>query len=263
MVHDGTLGHARVMSRREFLGVMGGALAAACAQRTQSAREPAPSPKRAVAFDLFTLFDPRGVDQRVARLVGNAPGFSATWKSRLFEYSWLRAASNQYRDFEGLVHDALTHASRAHGVALTSSTREELQASFTELVAWPDSAATLELLRARGFQLAPLANFSPRMIEQLLDHAKLRHHFDALISTDRARTYKPDPRAYALAESVFGLPRAQIAFAAFGGWDAAGARWFGFPTFWVNRLSQADEELIAPHATGSDLGALSRWLLER
>lgn len=250
------------MSRREFLGFLSGALAAACAQRTQPVHEPARGPTRAVAFDLFTLFDPRGVDQRVERLVGNAPGFSATWKSRLFEYSWLRAAAGQYRDFEGLVHDALTHASQAHGLVLTNSTREELQASFTELQAWPDSGATLELLRAKGFRLAPLANFSPRMIERLLDHGGLRHHFDALISTDQARTYKPDPRAYGLAETVFGLPRTQIAFAAFGGWDAAGARWFGFPTFWVNRLSQAGEELIAPNGTGNDLSALARWLIE-
>ncbi len=221
---------------------------------------PAPHGIRAVAFDLFTLFDPRGVDQRVGRVLRESPAFAATWKTRIFEYCWLRASSGQYRDFEGLVHDALTYSARAHGVALSESARLDLEASFSELDAWPDSASTLDRLRARGLSLAPLANFTPRMLERLLDRAGLIDRFQACISTDQARTFKPDPRAYALAETAFGLPRGQIAFAAFGGWDAAGARWFGFPTFWVNRLAQPSDELVSAHASGPDLRALADWL---
>jgi 2-haloacid dehalogenase len=215
---------------------------------------------RAVAFDLFTLFDPRGVDRHVTRVLGEQRAFTATWKTKLFEYSWLRAASGRYRDFEALAGDALSYAARAHDVALGDAARQELAHAFTELDPWPDSAETLRQLRQRGLKLAPLANFSPRMIERLLGRARLLEHFDALISTDQARTYKPDPKAYALAESVFGLPRRQIAFSAFGGWDAAGAHWFGMPTFWVNRLAQPGEELGAATASGPNLSALAEWL---
>ncbi len=223
-----------------------------------------PTSIRAVAFDLFTLFDPRGVDQRVAEVVGpSAAPFASAWKSRLFEYSWLRAASGQYRPFDELVRDALSYAATAHHVELSSAQRAQLESAFTELAAWPDSAVTLEQLRAHGLKLAPLANFSPRMIEQLLRHSGLAAHFDDQISTDRAHTYKPDARGYALAEAAFALPRSQIAFSAFGGWDAAGARWFGFPTFWVNRLAQPAEELIAPDAVGPDLRALATWIEAR
>ncbi len=101
------------------------------------------------------------------------------------------------------------------------------------------------------------------MIEALLARAGIRDVFEALISTDQARTYKPDPRAYALAETTFGLPRQQIAFAAFGGWDAAGARWYGYPTFWVNRLGVTPEQLIAADASGPDLAQLVTWVSAR
>lgn len=255
------------MSRREFLGWASALWLSGCAKPRLAAEAtataaslPAARNIRAVAFDLFTLFDPRGVDQRIAAVVGENPAFATTWKTKLFEYSWLRAASGQYRDFENLAEDALSYSARAHEVVLSDQARAELAGAFTELEAWPDSAAVLEQLRARGVKLAPLANFSPRMIERLLGRAKLLDHFDALISTDRARSYKPDPRAYALAETTFGLPKRQIAFSAFGGWDAAGAHWFGFPTFWVNRLSRPSEELGAAVATGPDLGALARWI---
>ena len=66
---------------------------------------------------------------------------------------------------------------------------------------------------------------------------------DFSLSTDLERTYKPDPRAYRMAVDAFRIPREQIAFAAFAGWDAAGAKWFGYRTFWVNRASQPAEVL--------------------
>lgn len=243
---------------------MGGATLTACAPPPSStvAKVTGRSADgvRAVAFDLFTLFDPRGVDRRVTEVVGDNPAFAATWKTKLFEYSWLRAASGQYRDFQALVQDALSYATRAHHVELSAPARARLEAAFVELEAWPDSQDALQALRTRGLGLAPLANFSPTMIRSLLGRAGLVQEFDDLISTDRARSYKPDPRAYALAETSFRLPRSQIAFAAFGSWDAAGGRWFGFPTFWVNRFSQPDEQLGAPGTSGPDLGHLLRWL---
>ncbi|HEU5076097.1 MAG TPA: haloacid dehalogenase type II [Polyangiaceae bacterium] len=252
------------MSRREFLGWVGAAALSGCATTgagSETFRAPSPAGGiRAVAFDLFTLFDPRGVDLRVAEVLGEPRALAAIWKSKLFEYSWLRAASGQYRDFEALSGDALSYAAEAADVRLSAAAREELKSAFTELDAWPDSAEVLQQLRRRGLKLAPLANFAPGMIERLLGRAELTDLFDALISTDRAQTYKPAPRAYALAETVLGLPRQQIAFSAFGGWDAAGAHWFGLPTFWVNRLAQPAEELGAVTASGPDLRALVRWL---
>jgi 2-haloacid dehalogenase len=69
------------------------------------------------------------------------------------------------------------------------------------------------------------------------------------LSTDAARTYKPDPRAYQLAVDSFGIPRERIAFVAHSGWDAVGGAWFGFPTFWINRTGIPRESLAAPEYT--------------
>jgi 2-haloacid dehalogenase len=67
-----------------------------------------------------------------------------------------------------------------------------------------------------------------------------------------------------LGVSLFGLPREEIGFAAFGGWDAAGAAWFGYPTFWVNRLGLPVEELApGPEATGPTLRELAAWCWNR
>jgi len=56
---------------------------------------------------------------------------------------------------------------------------------------------------------------------------------------------------------AFGMKLEEIAFAAFGGWDVAGAKWFGYTTFWVNRLGLPVEELgVTPDGVGGSLAEL-------
>ena len=51
---------------------------------------------------------------------------------------------------------------------------------------------------------------------------------------------------------------------AFGGWDAAGAKLFGYPTVWVNRLNQPREELgVEPDQTVPDLNGLLAFVLKQ
>ena len=97
-----------------------------------------------------------------------------------------------------------------------------------------------------------LANLSPKMLETTAENAGLTGLFDALVSTHTNRTYKPDPRAYRLGMERLHLAKHDILFAAFGGWDAAGAKAFGYPTAWVNRSNQPAEELgsSSPSASG-------------
>jgi 2-haloacid dehalogenase len=93
-----------------------------------------------------------------------------------------------------------------------------------------------------------------KMLEVGIKNSGLDGCFEHVLSTDHIRAYKPDPRAYHMAIDVFNLRREQILFAAFAGWDAAGAKWFGYPTFWVNRLDLPAEELaVAPDAMGRGL----------
>jgi 2-haloacid dehalogenase len=95
------------------------------------------------------------------------------------------------------------------------------------------------------------------MLDAWIRRSGLQSMYDHVLSTNAIRTYKPDPRAYQMGVEAFGLKIDEIAFAAFGGWDVAGARWFGFTTFWVNRLDLPAEELgVAPDRIGGSLTEL-------
>jgi len=85
--------------------------------------------------------------------------------------------------------------------------------------------------------------------------------FEKVLSTDDVKTFKPDPRAYQLGVDSLKLKRESILFVAFAGWDAAGAKSFGYPTFWVNRLKLPMERLgVVPDATGGTLADVVQYL---
>jgi 2-haloacid dehalogenase len=58
------------------------------------------------------------------------------------------------------------------------------------------------------------------------------------------------------------LKKEEIVFAAFGGWDAYGAKTFGYPTYWVNRFNLPVEELgIKADETSNNLEGLLKYVL--
>jgi 2-haloacid dehalogenase len=247
-----------IYSRRNLLG-QGVALAAAAAGESAAAA-PAPATPRikAVAFDGFAIFDPRPITALSESLFpGRGQDLIAAWKTRQFEYTWLRTLMGRYVDFWRVTEEALAFASAQIRLDMTQAQRARLMDEYVNLKAWPDVPPTLTALRQGGVRLAFLNNFSKAMLDANVRSAGLQGLFEDHLTTDLVRAYKPDPRAYRMGVDHFKLPPGQIAFAAFGGWDAAGAKTFGYWTYWCNRLGGPEEVLGAsPDMTRPDLAGL-------
>ncbi|HKU94239.1 MAG TPA: haloacid dehalogenase type II [Vineibacter sp.] len=245
------------LGRRQILQRIGGGAVASALASASQAQTHARTVK-AVAFDAFVTFDPRPVFALTEQLFpGKGAEISSIWRIRQFEYTWLRVVSQRYADFWTVTEEALRFAAHAAKVDLTAEKRDQLMGGFLRLKAHPDVLPGLQALRAAGIRLAFLSNMTERMLDAAIDSAGLDGLFEHRLSTDRLRTYKPDPRAYQMGLDAFGLRRDEIVFAAFGGWDAAGAKSFGYPTFWANRLQLPVEELgVRPDAIGGSLAEL-------
>jgi 2-haloacid dehalogenase len=251
------------ISRREFVALAAGSVAISPVgwvhASSRAGRSPAPR-FRAAAFDAFAVFDPRSVF-RLADEMFPGTGLSDEWRTRQFEYSWLRVAARQYVDFWHVTEDALAFAARKLKLDVDAATRSALMGAFLELKAWPDVLPALNMLRDAGLRLAFLSNFTPSMLHANIETAGLAGMFEDVVSTDRSRTYKPDPRAYRLGVDALRATREEILFVAFAGWDAAGAKMFGYPTFWVNRQRFPAEELgVLPDGSGETLSDLVDFL---
>lgn len=250
--------------RRDFLALAAGAAGAIMSARTQAGPSAA-GPIRAIAFDAFTTFDARPLNGLAEKLFpGNGPALTNGWRTRQFEYTWLRTLSGSYRDFWHVTEDALVYAAKSVKLELDAAQRDQLMQAFLEITAWPDALPALKRLKASGLRLAFLANPTVAMLDRWVANAGLEGLFEPHLSTDRVRAFKPDPRAYRMGIDAFGVARESIVFAAFGGWDAAGAKTFGYPTFWVNRAGAPAEELgVAPDGTGSTLTDLADFIEQR
>lgn len=216
----------------------------------------------AIAFDAFPVFDPRPIFKLAASLFPQkGVELGNVWRTRQFEYTWLRTAGHHYKDFWKVTEDALVFAAKSLDLELTASKRKQLMEAYLHIQAWPDVKPALEELKNAGIKLAFLSNMTPAMLKAGIDNSGLDGFFDHILSTDMARTYKPDPRAYQLGPDALNLSKEEIVFAAFAGWDAAGAKWFGYPTFWLNRLNFPTEEMnVFADAGGSNMDDLVQYV---
>ncbi len=220
---------------------------------------------KAIAFDGFPIFDPRPLAAAVENAFpGNGQEFMKIWRGRLFEYQWLRALGGKYENFMQIAESSLQYTSAQLSLDLTPGKKKTLLGEFLNLKTWPDAPESLRELRRMGYKLGFLTNMTPEMIRNGLEKAELTQEIDFLLSTDSIRTYKPSPNAYRLAEETLRLPKSEILFVAFAGWDAAGAKWYGLPTFWVNRTGAPAEGLgEAPDGSSMELKGLIEFLNNR
>jgi 2-haloacid dehalogenase len=156
--------------------------------------------------------------------------------------------------FSTVTREALAYACEALGLELTAERMEALMGEYLMLSAFPDVAGAMEKLAGR--KLAILSNGSPDMLEPLVAHSGLK--LDAVLSVDEVRQFKPAPEVYELAVKRLGISKERIGFVSSNGWDALGARSYGFVTFWINRAGAPLDRLgVQPRKEVRSLGEVA------
>lgn len=193
---------------------------------------------RACVFDAYgTLFDVHSVSALAEELAPRQGlALSQLWRTKQLEYTWLQslmAPAQPREDFAALTAHALDYAVSALIAPLDAAGKERLLDLYTALAPYPDAATVLAGLAPR--RRAILSNGTRAMLDPLVSASGLAPLLEAVISVDEAGVYKPSPRVYQLAVDRLGVAAEGIAFVSANGWDAAGAKAFGFTTFWINR----------------------------
>nr|WKF56349.1 2-haloalkanoic acid dehalogenase [Paraburkholderia busanensis] len=256
---------------------------------------------KAVIFDAYgTLFDVHSVIAAAEQMFpGHGAALSQLWRQKQIEYTQLRTladpAGAHYRPFWDITLDALRFAAKKLQLTLGRSAEKRLMDEYACLSAFPDAVPALRLLREASLpapgtsgvagapgvantpgaaqvtaaasgaapraRLAILSNGNPQMLDIAVKSAGMTGLFDHVLSVDAVRAYKPSPAAYSLATQTFDAPPREIVFVSSNGWDVAGATWFGFTTFWLNRQHAPVEELgVVPHGAGASMNDLLAFL---
>src|SRR5262245_39176436 len=165
------------LDRRELLGFAATGLATGLAPETPT--RAAGSRIQAIAFDAFPIFDPRPLSALAEQLFpGRGTELSGTWRTRQFEYQWLRALSGRYADFWQTTEDGLAFAAELLKLDLGPDKRKQLMDAYLELGVWPDVHSALESLRSAGLRLAFLSNATPRILHAGIEKSGLAGVFE-------------------------------------------------------------------------------------
>lgn len=208
----------------------------------------------ALLFDLFgTLVDTsslaRGFEE--IGIAVDVKAFSEAWQSKRLQYMWVnslltKSSSNsapvvQFQPFEKLSIRALSYTAKMHGINLSEDQIVRISESQLSLDILPDVRQGLEKVHSAGnIRMSALTNSSSRNTEKLLQKNGLDHYFEAVISAEDVRYYKPSPEPYYHAANVLKLPKSRLVMVSANLWDVAGAQNAGMKACWINREALLD-----------------------
>ena len=217
-----------------------------------------PATIKAYVFDAYgTLFDVNSAVMRHAQAVGpEARGFSALWRQKQLEYSWVLSLAGRFSDFWTLTERALDYAFASHP-GVDRGLRDRLLAAYRELDAYPEVPEALRRLRAEGLRDGHPLEWRAGDARRAIGSAGIGPLLDHVFSVSSVGVFKTDRRAYAQILAPLGAEASEIAFVSSNRWDVAGAAAFGLVPIWVNRSGAPDEYPdLAPAATVTNLAEI-------
>jgi 2-haloacid dehalogenase len=184
------------------------------------------------------------------------------WRDKQIEYSRLVTMSDplnplgsrHYQSFWDLTRLALQYACQKLGLELTPPKQKQLMDQYAQLKPFEENKDVLQHLQAIGMRCAILSNGSPDMLAKAVSSAGMTGLIDKVLSVDEVRQFKTSPQSYGLVTHHYPMDVREVLFVSSNSWDALGATWYGFKSFWVNRQSLPFETLgPRPTHSGSTL----------
>ncbi|MDD9895987.1 MAG: haloacid dehalogenase type II [Gammaproteobacteria bacterium] len=174
---------------------------------------------KALTFDVFgTVVDWRGSIIREGQLLGARKGYDIDWaefadrwrggygpsmnRVRTGELPWTKID-----DLHRMVLDELVEEFNL--VGMTEAELDHFNRAWHRLSPWPDTVAGLNRLKTK-YIIATLSNGNVSLLTNMAKNAGMP--WDAVLSAELARHYKPDPQAYLTAADLLGLAPEEILF---------------------------------------------------
>jgi 2-haloacid dehalogenase len=236
------------MDRRHFLvgGIAAGGLSPLLNARAAAAgQQNAPEKVRDVqllVFDTFgTVVDWRSAVIAEGEKLGREKGLKVDWAA--FADAWrggygpsmnrVRSGELPWTKLDALHRmtlDGLLVKFKIEG--LTEDEKKHFNKVWHRLRGWPDSVAGLTRLKKR-YVISPLSNGNVSLLTDMAKFAGLP--WDAILSTELVRHYKPDKETYLMPGEFWDIPPSSVMMVAAHSGDLDSAKALGLRTAYVHR----------------------------
>lgn len=218
--------------------------------------------EKACLFDINgTLLDLSSLDGFFVEAFGSAI-YRQLWYETVLRTSMALSLADDYRPFSDIGEETLVSMSDAYGRNLDEASRESFETRLSELKAFTDVRAGLDLLKRAGYRLAALTNSAAPQAEALLEQNGLRSHFCEVLSTDAVKRNKPAPQPYLHTAEKLGIAPGKLWLVAAHAWDTMGAASAGLRAALVERRTHGLNGCFPrPDAAGADLGQVAHAIV--
>ena len=191
---------------------------------------------RVLFFDVFgTLVDWRSSLIEIAESTSERADWAAVmddWRRAYYPALDRVRQETAWRDLDEVQRGTLDDVLARHGVPLSADDRDTLIRGYRRLRPWPDTREGLGRLRRR-FITATLSNGHIALLADLLKFGDLR--VDAVLSTQLAASYKPDPSTYLTAARLLECPPGEAGMVAAHPSDLRAAAAVGLRPVFIRR----------------------------
>ncbi|REC94199.1 haloacid dehalogenase type II [Kushneria indalinina] len=217
-----------------------------------------------LAFDVYgTLINPSAMAEVLRPTLNEqAESVAAQWRASQLQLAFRRGLMGRYVEFSVCTRDALDVAIAAQDVEVDASTRDEWLAAYSRLPAFEEVDAALASLVASGYRCVAFSNGTENAMQEVLGNAGLAHHFEALVSVDDIKRFKPDPVVYHHLARRMNVAHDNAWLVSSNNWDIQGARHAGLKAAWIHRDKTAliEDPSLAPDIEVERLDELAQKL---
>ena len=217
-----------------------------------------------ILFDVNeTLLDMRPLRKKINNLLDSKHGFRI-WFGMLLHYSLVDNSVKEYHEFASIANATLDMVSKALGKEVDEKEKKKALGLIRKLSAYPDVEKGLKLLKDAGYRLATLSNSPLQTLIAQLEYAGINNYFEAILSIDATKKYKPSLETYQYAAQTLGVNKNQVLMVAAHGWDIAGALQAGMKAAFVERKGQSLYPLSpTPQYIGKNLVEIAKAIIRQ
>ena len=212
-------------------------------------------PPRWISFDCYgTLIDWKSGIRRAFEELARVPEAEAAELFQTWERIQWEKIQGPYAPYEEIMQASFRETLEEFGYHYGGYALEAFVESLARWEPFPDVNPALIRL-SRRYKLAIISNIDRHLLGRSLQRLAVR--FDALITAEDVRAYKPNPEIFRHALTLLACPAQEVVHVAFGAeYDLQPAQALGFRVVYLNRQKLLPPEAL-PEAEIADLEELS------
>lgn len=209
-----------------------------------------------------TLMDLSGMKDRMNKAFAHEFAFSQ-WFSLMLQYSLVDNVTGQYHPFGEMGKAAFQMTEQMLKKNVSDAERDEVLQMIRSLPPHPEVEKGLSMLQGAGYRMVTLTNSTEEVVKQQMESARLTKYFEAMLSIDTMREYKPALETYREATKKLGARPEEAMLIAAHGWDITGALHAGLQAAFISREGQVQYPLAPnPNYMGNSLTSIAEQLVK-